>query len=60
MPKHKKNPDVGTKTTCYADKVFVEQADAATFAQDEEVRRALPSLSLFLSFSYARTLSKSS
>jgi len=41
VPKHKKNPDVGTKTTCYADKVFVEQADAATFAQDEEVRYLL-------------------
>ncbi|KPV71920.1 uncharacterized protein RHOBADRAFT_56299 [Rhodotorula graminis WP1] len=37
VPRHKKNPDVGTKKTCYADKVFVEQADAATFAQDEEV-----------------------
>ncbi|BGP43370.1 glutamate--tRNA ligase [Rhodotorula kratochvilovae] len=37
VPKHKKNPDVGIKTTYYADKIFVEQADAASFAQDEEV-----------------------
>ena len=36
--KHKKNPDVGTKTTYYADEIFVEQADAATFNPDEEVR----------------------
>ncbi|POY72872.1 hypothetical protein BMF94_4032 [Rhodotorula taiwanensis] len=35
--KHKKNPDVGTKTTFYADEIFVEQADAASFQQDEEV-----------------------
>ncbi|TNY17169.1 glutamate-tRNA ligase [Rhodotorula diobovata] len=37
VPRHKKNPAVGTKTTFYADRVFVEQADAASFAQDEEV-----------------------
>ncbi len=49
--KHKKNPDVGTKTTYYADEIFVEQADAATFNPDEEVRslRGLP-LSLLLDF----------
>ncbi|KWU44321.1 glutamyl-tRNA synthetase [Rhodotorula sp. JG-1b] len=35
--KHKKNPDVGTKTTYYADEIFVEQADAATFNPDEEI-----------------------
>ncbi|GAA5862679.1 hypothetical protein JCM3774_001883 [Rhodotorula dairenensis] len=35
--KHKKNPDVGTKTTYYADEIFVEQADAASFNPDEEV-----------------------
>ncbi|GAA6011598.1 hypothetical protein JCM10207_002674 [Rhodosporidiobolus poonsookiae] len=37
QPKHKKNPDVGSKTTLYADVIYVEQADAATFAQDEEL-----------------------
>ncbi|GAA5989864.1 hypothetical protein JCM10908_002354 [Rhodotorula pacifica] len=35
--KHKKNPDVGTKVTYYADEIFVEQADAATFNPDEEI-----------------------
>lgn len=43
--KHKKNPDVGTKTTFYADEIFVEQADAASFQQDEEVRSVRPDLS---------------
>lgn len=37
MPKHKKNPDVGTKMTAFADTIYVEQEDAVTFAQDEEV-----------------------
>jgi glutamyl-tRNA synthetase len=37
LPKHKKNPEVGNKTTYYADRLFIEQADAAAFAQDEEV-----------------------
>ncbi|GAA5920079.1 hypothetical protein JCM1841_004082 [Sporobolomyces salmonicolor] len=37
LPKHKKNPDVGNKTTYYGEKIYVEQADAATFAQDEEL-----------------------
>ncbi|GAA5905485.1 hypothetical protein JCM6882_004765, partial [Rhodosporidiobolus microsporus] len=36
-PKHKKNPDVGLKTTYYSSSFFVEQADAASFAADEEV-----------------------
>ncbi|GAA5888833.1 hypothetical protein JCM5296_005009 [Sporobolomyces johnsonii] len=37
LPKHKKNPDVGNKTTYYGETIYVEQADAATFAQDEEL-----------------------
>ncbi|GAA5827708.1 hypothetical protein JCM11251_001799 [Rhodosporidiobolus azoricus] len=36
-PKHKKNPDIGLKTTYYSSSLFVEQADAASFAVDEEV-----------------------
>ncbi|BGP19968.1 hypothetical protein JCM10213_006745 [Rhodosporidiobolus nylandii] len=36
-PRHKKNPDVGLKATYYADQIFVEQADAASFADNEEV-----------------------
>jgi glutamyl-tRNA synthetase len=37
LPRHKKNPEVGQKTTYYSSSLFVEQADAASFAQDEEV-----------------------
>lgn len=48
LPKHKKNDQVGTKKTYYSESIFVEQADAASFAQDEEVspfptNRFLPS-----------------
>jgi hypothetical protein len=48
VPKHKKNADVGNKTTYYADTIYVEQADAASFAQDEEVSLALRIPPLFL------------
>jgi glutamyl-tRNA synthetase len=37
MPKHKKNPDVGTKKTVYGSGIFLEQADANTFELEEEV-----------------------
>lgn len=37
MPKHKKNPEVGVKTTYFSDVIYVEQEDAKSFAQDEEV-----------------------
>ncbi|GAA5955820.1 hypothetical protein JCM3765_001862 [Sporobolomyces pararoseus] len=37
LPKHKKNDQVGTKKTHYSETIFVEQADAASFAQDEEL-----------------------
>lgn len=37
MPKHKKNPDVGTKQTVFAPEVYVEQVDAAVFADNEEI-----------------------
>ncbi|ORY86037.1 tRNA synthetases class I, catalytic domain-domain-containing protein [Leucosporidium creatinivorum] len=37
MPKHKKNPEVGTKTTYFSDVIYVEQEDAKSFAQDEEI-----------------------
>ena len=36
-PLHKKNPDVGTKKTVYADSILIEQEDAKSFAQNEEV-----------------------
>lgn len=37
MPKHKKNPEVGVKTTYFSDVIYVEHEDAKCFAQDEEV-----------------------
>lgn len=37
MPLHKKNADVGTKTTVFSDTILVEQEDAQTFAENEEV-----------------------
>ncbi|WFD00926.1 glutamate--tRNA ligase [Malassezia yamatoensis] len=37
MPKHKKNPDLGTKTTVFDSQIFLEQADAASFSDNEEV-----------------------
>ena len=38
LPKHKKNPEVGEKKTVYTSTVFVEQEDAASFEDQEEVR----------------------
>lgn len=37
-PKHKKNPDLGSKTTVYGPTVYVEQEDAVSFGDNEEVR----------------------
>ncbi|RIB24632.1 tRNA synthetases class I, catalytic domain-containing protein [Gigaspora rosea] len=37
MPKHKKNPDVGTKKTWFASTIFIDQNDAKTFGIDEEI-----------------------
>ena len=37
MPKHKKNPAVGQKTTYFAKRAYIEQEDAESFAQGEEV-----------------------
>lgn len=36
-PKHKKNPSVGTKKVLYSSAVLVDQVDAASFAEGEEV-----------------------
>ncbi|KAF3935255.1 hypothetical protein ABW19_dt0203468 [Dactylella cylindrospora] len=36
-PKHKKNPDVGTKKVHYGPKVLIDQADAQSFKQGEEI-----------------------
>ncbi|KAJ2405385.1 glutamate--tRNA ligase [Coemansia sp. RSA 2526] len=37
QPRHKKNPELGTKQTVFSSLVFVDQADAASFAHNEEV-----------------------
>lgn len=36
-PKHKKNPEVGLKKVIYAKDVLVDQADAQSFAEGEEI-----------------------
>ncbi|KAJ7583033.1 glutamate-tRNA ligase [Mycena floridula] len=37
LPKHKKNPDIGEKQTVYSATFFVEQEDAQSFDDQEEV-----------------------
>lgn len=37
MPRHKKNPAIGTKKTVYASEIIIEQQDARALAMDEEV-----------------------
>ena len=36
-PKHGKNPDLGTKKVAYSDTILIDQADAQSFQQDEEI-----------------------
>lgn len=36
-PKHNKNKDVGMKTVAFGDEILIEQEDAKSFKQDEEV-----------------------
>jgi glutamyl-tRNA synthetase len=37
LPKHKKNPEVGEKKTVYTSTIFLEQEDAVSFEDQEEV-----------------------
>ncbi|KAI3613310.1 hypothetical protein CBS9595_004143 [Malassezia furfur] len=37
VPRHKKNPELGTKTTVFDAAIFIEQADAASFGDNEEI-----------------------
>ena len=39
LPKHKKNPEVGEKKTVYTSTIFLEQEDAASFEDQEEVNQ---------------------
>jgi glutamyl-tRNA synthetase len=36
-PKHNKNPEVGTKKVAFSDSIILEQEDAKSFKQDEEI-----------------------
>lgn len=38
LPLHKKNPEVGEKQTIYSSTILLEQEDAASFEDQEEVR----------------------
>ena len=38
LPRHKKNKDVGMKQTVFSDTILIEQEDARSFAEGEEVR----------------------
>lgn len=38
IPCHKKNPSLGNKKVYYSNKLFVEQDDARTFEEGEEVQ----------------------
>jgi glutamyl-tRNA synthetase len=38
-PLHKKNPDVGEKPMVFSSKLLMEQEDAASFGDNEEVSR---------------------
>lgn len=37
IPKHKKNADIGSKKTVYSSNIFIEQKDAISFDENEEV-----------------------
>jgi len=37
LPKHKKNPEVGEKKTVYASSILIDQDDALSFEDNEEV-----------------------
>jgi glutamyl-tRNA synthetase len=37
LPKHKKNPEVGQKRTVYSSDILIEQDDALSFDDQEEV-----------------------
>jgi hypothetical protein len=40
LPRHKKNPEVGEKQTVYSSTILLEQEDAASFEDQEEVGRS--------------------
>lgn len=42
IPKHKKNADIGSKKTVYSSKILIEQQDAISFDENEEVSPIVP------------------
>jgi glutamyl-tRNA synthetase len=42
LPKHKKNPEVGEKKTVYSSNILIDQEDAVSFEDNEEVRWFFP------------------
>jgi hypothetical protein len=44
LPRHKKNPDCGNKETLYGPDILVEQEDAQSFEDNEEVRPSFSGL----------------
>lgn len=48
LPKHKKNPDVGEKKTVYSSTILVDQEDAKSFEDQEEVHRIPSPCIMFL------------
>ena len=43
-PLHKKNPDVGEKKQVYSSQLLMEQEDAVSFGDNEEVSRPVSSV----------------
>ena len=41
VPKHKKNPAVGEKKTVYTSQILIEQEDALSFGDQEEVSNGI-------------------
>jgi glutamyl-tRNA synthetase len=41
LPKHKKNAEVGEKVTVFSSSILVEQADALSFDDQEEVNKTV-------------------
>lgn len=42
LSKHKKNPEVGEKKTVYTSNILIDQEDAVSFEDNEEVRSSFP------------------
>ena len=52
-PLHKKNPEVGEKKQVFSSKLVVEQEDAASFGDNEEVSRGNPFVCVCVKLTHA-------